>query len=424
MMSLNEQAVQRRNYRALLAEGSFFITGMAFMNASSVIPVFIHTYTRSVLLAGLATTITHAASIILQVVVGPYVRSIRNVPAYITRVMFLFRPLPFIMIPLLYIHPDPWLTVAVFLLIYTLLFAGDGLILVPWTDLFSRTVSSGKRGSLLGTQQLIGGVGALLAGLIVKAVLDSPHLVNDQRYAIIFGASALFLTLSAATMPFTRDLPRTTEATRPGHRQYYKALPLYLRRHAGFRQVVLIRILSFVMAMIAPFVILFGQNKLALSPGAVSTLIYIQLVGGLSGGVIWGRVSRILGNHRVILLTQGLGLLLAFSMMVITLPFQQLLPVYLIWPLVFINGVNLSAWIGFMNHTIDIVSDEERTIYLLISNLTVFPFSFLPFLAGLFVHHFGYLPVFIVSTLAGVVSLLLALRLKPASVLMEKKTTT
>lgn len=412
---MNEQLIRKRNYRVLLIEGCLFFTGMAFVDVNAVIPVFIFTYTKSVLLTGLATTITFAASILMQTLVGPYVKGIRNTPAYVSLVMFLSRPLPFVMIPLLFLDLSPWLTAGVFLIIYTLLCAGDGLIVIPWTDLFSRTVVPEKRGLLLGYQLLFGGMGALLAGFIVKTVLDHPRLDNDQRYAIIFGGAAVALTISAVVMTYARDLPHPIESVRPRHLEYYKKLPAYFRCHPDFIQLVVIRVLSIITYMIAPFVILFGQERLNFPPEAISTLIYIQMIGSLLGGFIWGRVSRRFGNHRVILIAQILGLLLAVCMVILSLTSLQAVPVYLLWPLVLINGINMASWPGFMNHTIDIVNEEERTIYLLISNLTTFPFTFLAFLAGIVVNQFGYRPIFIVSSLAAVAAVWLAFRLKPAN---------
>lgn len=64
-----------------------------------------------------------------------------------------------------------------------------------------------------------------------------------------------------------------------------------------------------------------------------------------------------------------------------------------------------------MNHTLDIVDDEERTIYLLISNVMTFPFTFLTFLSGLVVQHIGYLPIFLTSTLAAILAVRQAARL-------------
>lgn len=113
-LTMDEKKIRKRNAIFLLIEGSFFTAGVAFMDVNAVIPVFIYSYTNSTRLAGLATTINLSASIIMQLLIGPYVKSIRNVPRYITIVMFLFRPLMFLMLPLLLLDLNPWLIVGLF----------------------------------------------------------------------------------------------------------------------------------------------------------------------------------------------------------------------------------------------------------------------------------------------------------------------
>ena len=409
---MNETNLRKRNYSALLAEGAFFTAGLSFIDANAVVPVFIFAYTQSLLLAGLAATINFASSILMQTLVGPYVKGIRNVPRYISLIMFLFRPLPLLMIPVLFMNLDPWLTTGIFLFIYALFFAGDGLVVVPWIDLFGRTVESGRRGLLLGNQQVLGGIGALLAGSAVKATLDHPMLNNNQRFSIIFGGAAVVMTLSSAAMAFSRDLPHKVTQEKPNHLRYYRQMPAYIRRSPLFAQIALTRILSIIAAMVAPFVILFCQDLLSLSRKEVSTLIVIQIIGSLAGGFLWGKISHRLGNHRVILISQSLGLLLALSVILLAMLPRLAMPAFLLWPLVLVNGINMAAWIGFVNYTIDIVHAEERTVYMLISNLMTFPFAFLPFFAGIVAQSFGYAPIFAISAIAASMAVIRATRLK------------
>ena len=410
---MEEPRLRKRNYGALLTEGSLFFTGMSFIDVNAVIPVFIYAYTGSVRLAGLAATISAAASILVQLMVGPHIRRLRNLPAYITLVMFLIRPLPFVMIPVLLLDLPPPLAVGVFFLVYTLLCGGDGLILVPWAELFSRTVVPGRRGLLLGSQQLFGGIGALAAGTIVKTLLDHPRLADGQRFAVLFGAAGAVLTLSALVMSFARDLPHPPQLAQQSPRQYYRSLPRLLGRDRLFCKVVTIRSLSLVSLMLSPFIVLFGQERLGFAPQQVSTLVYLQIIGSLLGGWLWGQISNRLGNQQVILLSQSLALLLAGSALLLSLGVLPGVPVWLFAPLTLINGVNMAAWLGYMNYTIDIAAEAYRTHYLLISNLVTLPFTFLTLASGLVIQAAGYRPVFAVSLAAAVLAVVLARRLPP-----------
>ena len=411
-LGMNETQVRKRNFYALILEGTFFFSGLAFIDVNAVIPVFIYTYTQSLKLAGLATTINLAASVITQILLGPYVKSIRNMPRYMTTIMFIFRPLPLLMIPVLFSSWNPMLIVTVFLILYALLFFGDGLILVPWTDMFGRTILPEKRGKVLGLQQLFGGIGSLAAGFIIKSVLENTAFSDATRYSIIFSSASILMLLSSAAMLLTKDLPRPIESKPAKNRHYYASLPAYLKKNKDFRRVALIRILSSFTSMVAPFLILFGQNIFRLDVSQVSTLIYIQIAGGLLGGVIWSQISSRFGNKFVILTAQVTGLLIPIAALACFLVRDLSLPWYLLWPIILANGTNMGSWVGTFNYLIDIIDEEERTIYLLLSSVITFPLTGLAFLAGILADQTGFVPLFIISIVTACLGIFLARGLK------------
>lgn len=408
---MTQARMYRRNFLAILLEGSFYFAGLAFVDANAVIPVFVFTYTANISLAGLATTIGAVIWVLMQAVIGPYVKRIRNVPRFITLVFFIFRPLFFLMLPFLYASLNPWLTAMSFFFLYAMIYAGDGIVSAAWTDFFGRSIRPDHRGRLLGYQQIIGGIGALAAGYIVKAVLDNPGLTDDQRYSIIFGSAALALTLSCIPMLFAQEPDRRPNLPRQNHVDYFRQLPGYLKANRPFARLIVVRMLASIASMVMPFVILFGQNQFRLDPQQVSTLIYIQIIGTLAGGVIWGRISSRLGNKLIIVLTQGLGFSIAFLSVVFYFLAPVSLPAFLLWPVVFANGCTMASWIGFINYTIEIVKEEDRTVYLLLSNLITFPFSFLYLVAGIMAQYLGYLSIFIISALAAMTALLVSRKL-------------
>lgn len=416
---MNEIQIRKRNFVALVAEGTFFYIGMAFIDVNAVIPVFIFTYTQSLKLAGLATTINLAASVICQTLVGPYIKSIKNVPAYITRLMFIFRPLTLMMVPVLFSSLDPLAIVLIFLGIYALLFGGDGLVVVPWTDLFGRTILQENRGKLLGYQQLFGGIGSLAAGFLIKFVLEYAGISNAVRYSIIFSCAAAALIVSALAMMLARDLPHPVSALPAKNWHYYAQMPACLKKNPAFVRLAVIKILSSFTGMIAPFLILYGKGLFDLDASQVSTLIYIQICGGLCGGILWGMVSSRFGNKYVIRTSLITGLLIpvyAISFILFTnLSFSW----YLLLPLILANGMNMGSWVGFLNYTIDIVSEEDRTVYLLLSNLITFPLTILAFLAGIIADIAGFVPLFCISILSASTAVFLSRRLKSRRQLSE-----
>jgi hypothetical protein len=230
---MKEQQLRKRNFISLTLEGTFFLTALAFLDANAVVPVFIDTFTGSLQLAGLATTLRTALSMLTQLLSGPYVPKIKNVPAYILWIMFLFRPLPFIMVPVLLGNLNPFLTVGIFLAIYGLFWASDGLVVIPWSDLLGRTIPANKRGKLMGYQQVTGGIAALGAGFLIKMILAHPNLENLVKYAIIFSGAGVSLMISSIMMSFARDLPRKLSKEKVSFKRYFSQMPHYQQSTAS-----------------------------------------------------------------------------------------------------------------------------------------------------------------------------------------------
>ncbi|MCM8900963.1 MFS transporter [Caldicoprobacter algeriensis] len=401
-----------RNYYALMIEGTLFFTGLAFLDTNSVVPVFIHTFTQSLQLAGLASTMGSASSLLAQLFMGPYIHRIKNLPAFISTIMFLFRPLPLLMVPILMFAVNPYIVVWAFLCIYALLWASDGLIVVPWLDVFGRTIPDNQRGKLLGNQQLFGGIGSLAAGFIIKITLENALLSSAQKYSILFGLSGILLLSSAVAMTFVKDSPRENSHKRINILEYYSTLPGYLNKNKAYRHMLATQLIGSLAGMILPFIILFGQNTFALSPNQVSTLIYIQIIGSLIGGLFWGNISHRLGNKYIILISQIINFTLP-SLALISLGLHKFIPpLFFLVPMCVLGGINKGAWMGYTNYTIDITDEENRPVYFVLTSLITFPTTFLPYIAGIIADAWGFIPLFIIGMAAASIAINLALALK------------
>jgi len=408
----NEKSIRKRNFYSLIIEGMFFWIGLAFLDSNSVIPVFISTYTGSLYLAGLATTLRIASSLLAQLAIGPHIQRIKNMPAFIIRIMLLFRPLPILMIPVLLLSNNLFFPVWVFLIIFSLLWISDGLIVVPWLDVFGRTIESSTRGKLLGYQQVLGGIGSLLAGLIIKEALEHPTLSDGVRYSIIFGSAGIILLISCIAMSFVKDFPREAMEHKPNPFDYFAKLPGYFRKNKLYARMVMTQIVGGFSWMVMPFIILYNKNTFNLNPVQISTLIYIQIVGTLAGGIFWGNISHRLGSRYVISISQMISFVLSL-LVLISLPLSNIFDAfYLAATMSFLAGLSMGAWMGFVNYTIEVVDDNERPIYFVLTSVITLPLALLPFLSGLSANAWGFTHLFIVSLSAAVIAFILSLKLE------------
>lgn len=410
---MDRLTVQKRNFKALLFEGTFFFGGLSFLNENSVIAVFIYAYTGSLKLAGLAAALKGASSIISQLLIGPYVPNIKNSPRFITRVMFSLRPLPLLMIPVLLLSNNPNTTATIFIIVFSLLWASDGAVVVPWMDLMARTIPASRRGRLIGNQMILGGIFSLFAGLVIKIVLDNPHFTNDVKFSILFGLAGLVLLISAFAMSFAKDLPeRVIKKERVRLTEYFRKLPSYLKKNKNYSRMTIINIITHFSIMLFPITILFSQNTFNLSSHHVSTLIYLQLAGSLLGGYLWGTISHRISNKHVIIATQVTTLAMSGLCILSVLVYSTNIPYMLLYLIALLTGVNMGCWLGFVNYTMDIVSEEDRPVYLVLNSIIIFPFTFLSYFAGIAADILGFVPLFIIGLIASFIGLLLSFGLK------------
>lgn len=408
---MDRQKISRHNFIFLTLEGVTYLSALAFIDTSSIVPLFIDTYTGSLVLAGLATTIKSVVFFIPQILMGPFMHRIKNVPSFVAKTMIIFRPLPILMVPVLLLGIKSYMAVWIFLLFFTLMCAGDGLLNIPWLDLFNRTIPAEKRGKLFGYQQLFSGLGNIVGGIVIKVVLDSKTLQSNVKFSIIFGIAGVLCLLSGLFMVPAKDLPRDTDNDSEGLLSFYKKLPVFLKDNKDFARLIIIQIISGFTGVVAPFVILFNKNYIRLDAGNISILVYIQIIGTLLGGVIWGHISHRFGNRLAIIASQSAGLII--GVVAIISYFTGIKSFLLIsCPMAFFNGTYISYWIGFTNYLMDIVEEKSVPIYLTLTNILMFPNTFLFYLAGLAAGKWGYMPLFAANVLAGTLVVILSLKLK------------
>jgi len=402
----------KRNFIALMMEGTLFLTATSFLDEDTVISVFIHTFSGSLQLTGLASTLRTAASLIAQLLVGPYVHRIKNLPAFIVTIMFIFRPLFLLMVLILAFELDSSVIIWIFLLIYALFWASDGTVVVPWLDVLGRVMPSKRRGRLFGNQQVFGGIGGLIAGYIVKTTLDNAWLSEPAKFSILFSLAGILLLFSAIAMLFVRDSDKRISSPRVNIMEYYRKLPGYLKLNRDYRRMLSVQLIGSFGGAVIPFIVLFGKSTFELSPAQVSTIIYLQIMGSLIGGFFWGTLSQRFGNRYVIWVSKFISCIIPLLGLISIGLYGIIPPMLLLVPMCVLAGINKGAWMGYTNYTIDVVDEENRPAYFVLTSLITFPTTFLSYLAGVMADTLGFIPLFIISLGTSVIATGLALTLE------------
>lgn len=401
-----ESKLSKKNYRILLTEGSLITVGRSFIDASSVASVFIDIFTGNLQLAGIVSSLRGFIAVIMQTFVGPHMLTKKNQPRVIFRGKFLSASMLFLMPLLLLIGIKGYTAAYAFILVYTLIWIIDGSIIVPWHMLNVRTLNHRIRSTVLSYRTFFGGILTFACGYLIRWFLKNSDMTDPVRFMWIFGIGAVIMTVSSLFFKGMRDVENPVLPDKKPIKEIFKKIPTVLKQNKLYRDYIIIRILSFFTSASAWFIILFGRRILPLDNSATSTLIIIQIVGSLVGGLVWSWTNHSLGTRTTIIAMRVLTLIkLALAIPCFVNPEGGW--IFLI-AMVFLNGLTINLYFGDSNYMLDIIGYEKNSDnYLVINSLVAIPFTLINVAAGAVAQSFGFIPLFVTSAVTSIIVILM-----------------
>jgi len=407
-MDLKDNKGFDRNYWAMTFEGAPFMGGITMLSTNAVVALFVNTMTGSKTLVGLAITVQALFFLIGQMLVAPYVASLRNIPGFMLKIMLL-RGIPILMAVPLFLGAGTGLTVVLFLVLYGLFWVSDGINTMPWGELAARTLKPELRGHMMGMQIVFGGGLSLFTGLLLAWLLATPLLTDYHRFGTIFVISSVILLTSIIFIRMVRDPSPTLDPVKPDFRRYYAGIPAIIKSSKPLRQAIIARIPGYIGFSAITFMVVFGSTALDLTDAQVSWLVYSQIVGNVISGYVLGEASRRFDNKTVILMSH-IGVLITLCMAVVLTVFPSLGYIWLIVACIFAS-ICFNSWVGYFNYFLDIAPKEKRPAFQLIGNCIGIPFSFIGYALGYIIDTLGYNAAFIFGGISAAVAIVLSLRL-------------
>ena len=163
-----------------------------------------------------------------------------------------------------------------------------------------------------------------------------------------------------------------------------RRLPEYLRKDPVFlnsRQDLMIGLGGLAL----PFYVLYAKQKLGLPGGVAGYFISAQTLGTVVGGRFWGYLGDARGHGKIlgyVGLIQGLAPLVALLGALVPSPSGRLATMLVAYVLI---GVGASGWSVGTNAILEVVTPEDRTVYLALANTLQIPLFLAPFIGGYFV---------------------------------------
>jgi len=407
----------RRNAWALAADSALFTVGMSLVGSTTVLPAFVAALTDSEMLVGVASGLSAGAWLLPQLVIASMVAHKPRLKPIVVTTAFLSRPLFFLAgLAIWALGPSrPTLALATVLTTIVLFFTADAVVSVPWFALLGKLIPPTRRGRIIGSSQIVGGLGGIAAGGAIRYLLGEECAVAfPMNFALLYmGASVVFM-LSAVALACINE-PSTPVATedKPSALDVLRELPSLLARDRPFQSMQMVRILAGFVSLASAFYVLHATRVLGLPMGSTGLFVSAQVAGSLAAGLITSLLqdrSGPLTHMRAVIviscLVPAIGLGITASAAALgSAAFYAYLGLFF-----FLGLVNGSMGWPYFNWILEHADESRRPIYIGVSN-TLGALTMLAYpLGGWIVSRLSYQAAFGFALAFGIAALLLSTR--------------
>lgn len=408
----------RRAYWLGVLNGILFITGLAFVDPATVLPTFVSRLTDSEVAIGLVSAIGMGGWFLPQLFAAhhmqatPYKRPLYIKAAVLRGIGWL------IAIPLVFFFAAerPLLALLGFFFGYSLYAFGGGLGGAAFLDIVAKCVPVNQLGSFFGHRQFWGSLGAIAAGMLVRAILAEGGVFFPANYALLFIIAFANFAVGWAVFAAIRERPgRLAESQ--SFINMLKDAPNLIRRHRSYRLLLISRLLFGSSAVAFPFYIVYCRRALGVPESSVGTYLTIEMVGLMAAIPLWAHLSDRRGPRSLLLVAALLGVAgPGLAALASLLPTASALA-RIAFGVVFLSlaAVGSGTFMGYTNYLIGIAPEERRPVYIGVQNTLYAVTAFLPMFGGVIVRLASFRVLFIMATLFALSGALMAFRLPPLS---------
>lgn len=404
----------RRSFALNLFNGAAFNFASRLIDPPLILTWFVSQLTSSNLLIGLVAPLGQAGWFLPQIFVSTHIQRMqRKMPGYVLGAVL--RTSAWILLAaVVWLVEDPLFLLVSFFVLYTVACVSAGLAGLSFFDVLAKTVPAQRRGNLFAWRQFLGGVLGLGAGWIVKVVLNHPALPFPHGHAVLFALYCALIIPGMAAFIAIREPPGAALAEPVTLGEQLRRARRLLRTDRVYRRYIAARLSLGLASMALPFYGIYAKSALRAPEGTVGIYVATGVAAQLLFNLLWGRLSDRRGNRLVMrLLSLGSGLTALLALAVVGLMgFLRLegdwLP-YLVLPLFFLNGaVRPAQMLAGSNFLLELVPDDNRPLYLGLSNTLMGIATLVSGLGGLVVDFFGFAGLFLIALALCLIAFVLA----------------
>jgi len=387
----------RRNFAAGLVHGTFFQMSTAFGSIHTVLPAFVTLLTPSTLAVGLMAAIQEVGQIVPQLFTAYLIEDKPRKKKYLLAIITL-RWLSWGLLAWLtyqYGLSQPGLVLTALVSLFGIFSLAGGMGSVIFADIFARVIPAERRGRFIGTRQILGFALAILAGWIVKLILDNEiALPFPTNYSLIFGLSAISLAVALTGFTMIKEPAYTAQRKSKSLMALLRQSVVLVRLNANFRRFLAGRAILGLAIGLAPFYIIHARQTLDVSAGAVGSFLAFQMAGAALSNILWAWLADKFGNKASILgTTIAAGLAPALALGLIGLPSNLATAAYAV-VFALLGALQSGRRIGFDNFVLEIATPEMRATCVALQNTLLAPITILPLAAGFLIDRLSFEVVF------------------------------
>ena len=414
----NKEREQKRNFWIAVSQGTFIRISFAFADSTTVLSAFIYKLTRSNTFVGLTGSIPSAGWMWPQLLISNLLEHRpRKMPFYILGMS---------------IRTAAWLSIALctfligtrndillalsFLCFYFIGASSMGISTLPYMDIISKSIEPQRRARFFSLRNFTGGICTVFIGFFVRyALSEESGLIFPTNYALLFGCNVLGVAIALVIFLKLREPIHPVQAKRRSLQQHLKQGPHLLRTDRNYRLFLLFRICTHTAGMCVPFYVPYALLRLGIPDSTVGLFLSVSAISGVFSNALWVYIGEKYGVRWILIFTSAMACAEPLvAIFVRYLPTAWQVPSYF---LIFaLNGPAMSGMmVGFMTYMINLAPPLIRPTYLGFMNTVLFPFGFMPVVAGKLVGLISYEGIFAIAVGMGILGFLTATRLEDIS---------
>lgn len=259
--------------------------------------------------------------------------------------------------------------------------AASGTGSVAFQDVVGKTIGRGQRGEMLSRRSMLGGMLAVVFGIVLKFWVGSSNDLGLYLGMLLVAAS--LWALAALLFAAMAEQPGATEGGRTPLGEGRAGMQLW-RTVSGYRRYIVARGLLLSIELAAPFFVLQAHHILGDKVGTLGLLIVSAALAQVLSSPFWGRFSDASSRH--VLVAAGLlGAVAAlFALVLPSLPPAWNNPYVFAVVFGLLGLAESGVRLGRKTFLIDAVSEQARPTHVAFANTIMGAVTLLAIVLGVF----------------------------------------